>query len=301
MKARLILVLLSVALVSGCTSSGPADTSLNPDTLSQEEVTTYTVDTGAASAQEVRHVVEARLSNAGISHSIDGVEGNSSDSGLLELKVESAGNSSAQRDRIKELLQPGKFEAVLRFSTAGRDEIRYGNGSDMETFSIGRNQDEYVFGGDTYREGEEFSFKGRSAYFEDGELKVVAYNGDDIVSAGDQRTVSGRAGVRASTRITLSQDASHHLHRLLQNYKKGERTGYLEKVDGESAMMHLTMDDKIFQSLAISGSFKERRIRDTRLVLNGETQEEANEKMSQIRSKIVSGKLPEGIRIEQVE
>lgn len=301
MKAQLILVLLSVALVSGCTSSGPADTSLNTNTLSQEEVTTYTVDTGAESAQEVRHVVEARLSDALIPHSMDRVEGNTSDSSLLEIKVESAKNSSAQRDRIEELLEPGKFEAVLKFDASSREEIRYGNSSDGETFSIGRNQDGYVFDGETYQEGEDFSFRGRRAYYEDGELNIVAYNGDDIVSAGDQRAVSDRVGVRMSARITLSQNASRRLHSLLQNYEKGERSGYLEKMGGESAMMHLRMDNETFQSLAISGSFKERRIRDFQLALTGETEEEAREKMNQIRSKIVSGKLPKGIEIVKIE
>jgi hypothetical protein len=301
MKARLILVLLSVALVSGCTSTGPADTSLNPDTLSQEEVTTYTVDTGAASAQEVRDVLEARLSDAGIPHSMDRVEGNSSDSGLLEIKVESTRNLSAQRDRIEELLEPGRFEAGLKFSASGREQLQYGEGSGSETFSIGQNQDGYVFEGETYREGEEFSFRGRRAYFDDGELNMVAYTSDGIVSAGDQRAMSGRRGVQITARLTLSQNASDHFYSLLQSYRMTEDSSYLEKTDGEPAKVHFRLDNETFQSLTMSTYLRESRTRNVQLSMSGETEEEAREKMNRIRSKIVSGKLPEGVEIVKIE
>jgi hypothetical protein len=300
METRILLILLTVVVVSGCTSSGPADTSLNPDTLSQEEITTYTVDTGAASSQEVRDVLENRLSDAGIPHSMDRVERNSSDSGLLEIKVESARNSSAQRNRIEELLEPGRFEAVLKLSASGREQLHYGEGSGSETFSIGQNQDGYVFDGETYREGEEFSFRGRRAYFDDGELNMVAYTSDGIVSAGSQEMTPQRGRYEATARLTLSQNASDHFYSLLQSYEMGS-SSYLEKTDGDPAKVHFRLDNDTFQSLTMSNYLRESRTRNVQLSMPGETEEEAREKMSRIRSKIVSGKLPAGVEIVKIE
>lgn len=301
MEARVLLVLFAVIVVSGCTSTGPTDTTLDTDTLSQDEITTYTIDTGSSPAQQVRDVIETRLTEADISHSIEGMEQNSSEPGQLELQVESAKNFSAQRQRIEKLLEPGSFEAVLKFDVAGRDQLQYGNSSDSETFSIGQNQDGYLFNGETYQEGEEFNFSGRRAYFEDGELNVVAYTGEDIVNTGDQRLMPSGRGIQMSATMTLSQDASHHFQSLLQSYSKAEESSYLERSDGENAMIYLRLDGETFQSLTIPEYFKESRTTEVQIALTGETEEEVKEKMMEIRSKVVSGKMPEDVEIEKVE
>lgn len=305
MKARLMLVLLSVIVVSGCTSTGPTDTEVYSDTLQQGEITTYTVDTGNSSAQQVKSVLGARLSNAEIAHSIEGMEQNSTESGQLELQVEKVKNSSAQHQRIKELLEPGKFEAILKFSASEAGELIYETESGNKTFNIEQNPDSYVFDGETYQEGEEFNFRGRKAYFEDGELNIVAYTGDDIVGGGDERMRAQRtSGFQMMARITLSEDAAQHFHNLLDNYRVPDESRYssgLERSDGETAKLYQKMDGESFQSLTITESLKETRTRTVSITLTAETEEKVRNKMDKIRAKITSGKLPEDVEMEKVD
>lgn len=296
MKSRLVLVLAFIAVVSGCTSNSLTDTTLDTSNIPEDELKTYTIETGDSSATEVRNIISLRLKDAGISHSIERLEQNTTETGHLELQVKKGEN-------ITGLLDSGEFEAVLKFNAEEINEFRYNDSSGEQVFNVEKSGDEYVFGERTYRESEEFKLKGREAYFEEGELIVRAYSSEDITSAGNQRTMSRPNGYQATARLTLSSDAADHFNALLQNYEVSEesRTGgeFLRRSDDERAMMYFRLNGETVQTLTISDTLKERRIDTAQIALTAETEEEVKSEMSQIKSIIASGKLPEDVQIRE--
>lgn len=296
MKCRLVLVLAFIAVVSGCTSNSLTDTTLDTSNIPEDELKTYTIETGDSSATEIKKLLSLRLKDAGISHSIDRLEQNSTETGQLQLQVKKGEN-------ITDLLDSGEFEAVLKFNAEEINEFRYNGSSGEQVFTVEKSGEEYVFGERTYQESEEFKLSGREAYFEDGELNVVAYSSEDITSAGNQRIRGRPNGYQATARLTLSSSAADHFNAILQNYDVSEesRTGgeFLQRSDGERAMMYFRLNGETVQTLTISHTLKERRIDTPRIAMMEETEEEVRAKMSQIKSIIASGKLPEDVQIRE--
>ncbi|EGQ43174.1 MAG: hypothetical protein J07AB43_11640, partial [Candidatus Nanosalina sp. J07AB43] len=134
MKPNLIYATVFLAvLASGCTSTGVSESSLDTKNIPEEELVTYSIDTGEASPSEVKNALKSRLSTSDIAHKLEVTENNSSEKSELMINVR-----KGEGERVKKLLTPKSegFKALLRFDASNVGKISYGNSSSGETFNV---------------------------------------------------------------------------------------------------------------------------------------------------------------------